>query len=32
MGIMDDIYNKRDVYGVEDCIKNVCKSLRATHR
>ena len=32
MGIMDDIDNKRDVYGVEDCIKNVCESLRATHR
>ena len=32
MGIMDDIDNKRDVYGVEDCIKNVFESLRATHR
>ena len=32
MDIMDDIDNKRDVYGVEDCIEDVCESLRATHR
>ena len=31
MDIMDDIDNKRDVYGVEDCIEDVCESLRATH-